>query len=84
MAEIAGVCEWCCFPVLLEFHVGSRRRALGWPLTVSQEERLSYCVGSPPYARRLRDFIETDVFNQIYFNMQLPASVGIASRIGRV
>ena len=25
----------------------SRRRALGWPLARSQEEHLSYCIGSP-------------------------------------
>ncbi len=31
----------------------SRRLALGWPLAASQKERLSYCVGSPCYARRL-------------------------------
>ena len=64
--------------------VGIRRRALGWPLTVSQEEHLSYCVGSPLYARRLRDFIESDLFNLICFFIQLPASGGIASWIRRV
>ncbi len=36
----------------------SRRPALGWPFTISQEERLSYGSGSPCYARRLGDFIE--------------------------
>ncbi len=33
--------------VFFEFNLNSRRRALGWPLAVSQEERLSYGVGSP-------------------------------------
>ncbi|MGB6778023.1 MAG: hypothetical protein WBE33_04580, partial [Planococcus citreus] len=35
------------FLPLFEFRLSSRRRALGWPLAVSQEGHLSYCVGSP-------------------------------------
>ena len=47
----------------MTLHRDIRRRALGWPLAVSQEEHLSYCVGSPLYAWRLEDFIDSDVFN---------------------
>ena len=36
-----------------------RRLALGWPLAVSQENRLSYCIGSPVCARRLFIFFRT-------------------------
>ena len=36
-----------------------RRHALGWPLAVSQENRLSYCIGSPVCARRLFIFFRT-------------------------
>ena len=68
-----------CFADLSQLQVSSRHRALGWPLAASQEEHLSYCVGSPLYARRLEDFIDPDMFNQICFFSQLPASGGIAS-----
>ena len=33
--------------ILFMLHLALRRPALGWPLAVSQEERLSYGVGSP-------------------------------------
>ncbi len=39
-----------------------RRPALGWPLAVNQEARLSYGVGSPFCARRLSDFVDHCVF----------------------
>jgi len=67
------------FLLLFEFRLSSRRRALGWPLAASQEEHLSYCVGSPLYAGRLEDFIDPGMFNQVCFFIQLPASGGIAS-----
>jgi len=41
----------------------SRRLALGWPFTMSQEERLSHCFGSPLCAGRLGDFIERSLFS---------------------
>ncbi|MFP3386884.1 hypothetical protein, partial [Tritonibacter sp. SIMBA_163] len=46
-------CGWNLFSVLVEFALNIRRRALGWPLAISQEEHLSYCIGSPLYAGRL-------------------------------
>ena len=69
-----------CFDIRFWLHVGIRRLALGWPLAISQEEHLSYGVGSPFYARRLGDFVESSVFRYICFYTQLPASGGIASR----
>ena len=57
MAEIVRVCVWNRFSVLFEYHLTSRRRALGWPPAISQGERLSYCIGSPFYAGRLGDFV---------------------------
>ncbi len=60
--------------------LSSRRRALGWPLAISQEERLSYGIVSPLYAWRLRDFVDLGTFKSIYFFIMLPASGAIASR----
>ena len=40
LVELFRGFEWC-------FVLTIRRPALGWPLAVSQEEHLSYCVGSP-------------------------------------
>ncbi len=55
------------FDVRFWLHVAIRRRALGWPLAISQEEHLSYGIGSPFYARRLRDIVESNLFSQICF-----------------
>ncbi len=38
---------WKYCDVLFERLLGRRRRALGWPLAISQEEHLSYGIGSP-------------------------------------
>ena len=46
------------FCILLVLQLSSRRAALGWPLAISQEECLSYGIGSPLYAGRLGDFID--------------------------
>ena len=67
------------FCMLTKHHIGLRSTALGWPLAVSQEEQLSYGIGSPFYAGRLEDFIESNVFRQFSLCSQLPASWGIAS-----
>ena len=48
----AQIC--CC---LIGLHVRGRRLALGWPPAMSQEERLSPCIGSPVCARQLGDFL---------------------------
>ncbi len=56
-AEIVKGCVRHRFSVFFEYHLASRRRALGWPLAVSQEEHLSYGIGSPFYAGRLGDFV---------------------------
>ena len=66
--------------ILFGRHLIIRCPTLGWPLAISQEERLSYCVGSPLYAGQLGDFIDWGAFNLIYFCIMLPASGEIASR----
>ena len=43
----ARVCLRKCFGFLVELHIGNRRRALGWPLLISQKGHLSYGVGLP-------------------------------------
>lgn len=45
------------FSIFFEYHLNSRRRALGWLPAISQGECLSYCIGSPSYAGRLGDFV---------------------------
>ncbi|OED33866.1 hypothetical protein BHE17_15985 [Planococcus maritimus] len=67
------------FSILLVLQLSSRRAALGWPLAISQEERLSYGIVSPFYAGRLVDFVDSSVFRQVCFCTQLPASGEIAS-----
>ncbi len=71
---------WNRSSVFFEFDLNSRRRALGWPLAISQKEHLSYGIGSPLYARRLGNFIDGGVFRQSCYCTQLPASGGIASQ----
>ena len=46
------------FSILFMLLLVLRRRTLGWPLAISQEERLSYSIGSPLYAGRLSDFFD--------------------------
>ncbi len=43
----------------------NRCPALGWPLAKSQEERLSFCVGSPSTLGQLGKFIHAGVFREI-------------------
>ncbi|ANU20806.1 hypothetical protein BBI15_11570 [Planococcus plakortidis] len=45
--EIVRFCVLNCFSSLLGLHLTVRLPALGWPLAISQEERLSYGIGSP-------------------------------------
>ncbi|KYG60181.1 hypothetical protein AY633_08130 [Planococcus maritimus] len=78
--KIARVFGSNSFSILFVLLLILRRRTLGWPLAISQEERLSYGIGSPLYARRLRDFVDLGAFKSIYFFIMLPASGGIASR----
>ncbi|ANU15710.1 hypothetical protein BBI11_00770 [Planococcus maritimus] len=77
--KIARVFVSNSFSILFVLLLILRRRALGWPLAISQEECLTYGIGSPLYAGRLGDFIDWDLFKQICFWNQLPASGGIAS-----
>jgi|GEM_PF-4445103 len=45
--RVVRVCLCNRYEVWFQFQSSSRRLALGWPLALSQEEHLSYCVGSP-------------------------------------
>ncbi len=49
--------------MLIKHLIELRHPAWGWPLAISQEEHLSYDVGSPFYAGRLSDFIDSGAFN---------------------